>query len=56
MSFILKAGPRERPLPVFKTANGARWEFDCGWCGDVFMDAAQLVRHVKKERERGTHE
>ena len=24
----------------------------CGWCGEAFLTAAQLVDHVVKERER----
>ena len=57
MSFVFKGGVVNRPLPLFKTATGCRWEYDCGWCGDKFMDAGQLVAHVKKERERGsTHQ
>ena len=51
MSFKVKLGCIERPLPVFKL-NGCRWQYDCGWCGDVFMTPADLVRHVKKERAR----
>jgi hypothetical protein len=58
MTFVLRAGgAANRPLPAFKDLGGGRWEFDCGWCDDVFMDARQLVAHVKRERERGsTHD
>ena len=52
MTFTLRLGVRERPLPQFQTAVGCRWEFECGWCQEKFMTAGELVAHVRQERER----
>lgn len=50
MTFLLRLGVRERPLPRYQ-AGYSRWEFECGWCGDKFMTAGELVAHVAKERD-----
>ena len=54
MTFVFRAGAvADQPLPAFKSVlTGGRWEYVCGWCDDVFMDAKSLIAHVVRERAR----